>query len=164
MTVPAPESPDPEALDSATYHGVVGPALQAAAEVAAERGDPTLHADMPSMLALIDLISALAARWRRERSVDQRTARMLEGAPAAACVMVLQEAKLDESAIGQCLAALEAAYAQLVEYEVTAAARTKIDNAWRALQNDRREVAVTNLKEAAQQIVTAIEDWQAKVH
>lgn len=157
-----PRALDPEALDPKAYHAIVGPALQTAAEVAADRGDPTLAADMPAMLALIDLITCLAGDY------DGRTGYALDdlvnGAPAAACVMVMQEAKLGEEAIGQCLAALEAAYAQLAEHGVTAPARELISQGGRRLRQGERAAGLAYLKQATQKIVAAIEDWQKKVH
>ena len=116
------ESLAPESIDSDTYYAVVGPALQAAAEIAAERGDPTLAADMPAMLALIELVGYLTAQYHDQNHAEDEAEDWLHGAPAAACVMVMQEAKLEQAAIGQCLAALEAAYAQLAEHQVTAPA------------------------------------------
>lgn len=159
-----PEQLDPDAMDPATYHTVVGPSLQVTAELAAARGDPTLHADMPAMLALIDLVARLAHHWRETHGADQRQDEVLDGAPAAACVMVLQEAGLGPDAIGQCLAALQAGYAQLAEHGVTEVATPLIDRAWEALQDERRDAALTDLDQAARRIVSAIEAWQAKVH
>lgn len=159
-----PRQLDPDALDPAAYHTVVGPSLQVAAEVAAARGDPTLHADMPAMLALIDLVSRLAEYWRTTHADDDRTGELLDGAPSAACVMVLQEAEMPPDAVGQCLAALETAYAQLAEHEVTEVANASVERAWQALQHDNRDAALAQLKQAAQQIVAAIEAWQAQVH
>lgn len=154
---------DPEALPPATYHKVVGPALQVAAEVAAARGDPTLHADMPAMLALVELVTALAERWCAEHA-DEPGSEPLAGAAAAACVMVMQQAKLPETAIGQCLAALETAYAQLAAHAVTAPATPMVNAAWQAFEAGERGLAVGHLKRAAECIVAAIEAWQARVH
>lgn len=149
-------------MDPAVYHAVVGPPLQVAAEVAATRGDPTLHADMAAMLALIDLVSRLSDHWRDKHPAN--TGDGLNDAPAAACVMVLQEAKLPPDTIGQCLAALESAYATLLGDGVTNVAQQSVDRAWQALGNNKREDAIEHLKQGAQQIIAAIEAWQAKRH
>lgn len=159
-----PKSQDPEALDPPIYHAVVGPPLQAAADVAAARGDPTLHADMPAMLALIDLITRFGGYWRAENHYDDKIDELLTGAAASACVMVLQEAKMPPDNIGQCLGALESAYDSLLDDDVTDIAKNSADHAWQALKTDNRELAAAQLKQATQQIVAAIEVWQAQVH
>jgi len=152
-------------LPHEAYHTTVGPALKVCADVAAKRGDPTLHGDMPSMLALIDLVNRLADHYRNDHpDEDDRHGEVLDGAAAAACVMVFQEAKLPADAIGQCLAALETAYAQLVEHEVTAEAEPLAAIAWQQFRDDDREAAVASLERAAQRVVAAIDAWQARVH
>lgn len=158
----------PDSIDSETYYAVVGPALHAAADIAAERGDPTLAADMPAMLALIELVGQLSAQYH-EQSHEQNMAAndagdWLHGAPAAACVMVMQEAKLEQSAIGQCLAALEAAYAQLAEHKVTAPALELILRGGLQLQAGERTLAASTLKQATRSIVHAIEAWRESTH
>lgn len=159
-----PQGLDPDALDPDTYHMVVGPPLQVAAEIAAARGDPTLHGDMPAMLALIDLVSRLAEYWRAEHGTENQTDDPLADAPTAACVMVLQEAEMPPGTIGQCLAALESAYGSLLDEGVTDVAATAVERAWRALVNDHRDTAVEQLKQGGQQVVGAIEAWQAQLH
>lgn len=175
-----PGALDPEALDPRAYHAVVGPALKACADAAAARGDPTLHADMPAMLALIDMVRALARRWCAAHADEKRSAALLEAAPAAACVMVLHEARLGDQAVGQCLAALETAYAQLLAHGVTAAAAPAIDEAWAALNDGpednledgtddsvddgARARAEDALARAAQHIIAAVEAWQGQRH
>ena len=46
------------------YQQVVAPALKAAADLAAARGDPYLFNDLPSMLALMILVKGLADRYQ----------------------------------------------------------------------------------------------------
>lgn len=158
----SPQQQLPDAIDADTYHAVVGPALQAAAEIAAERGDPTLAADMPAMLALIELVSGLSAQYSDAESDNPQD--WLHGAPAAACVMVMQEARLEQAAIGQCLAALEAAYSQLAEHEVTTAAQELIYRAGLQLQAGERKQAQATLKQATRSVVGAIEAWRESSH
>lgn len=157
-----PEQLGRDALDPDTYHLVVGPALQVCAALAAKRGDPTLHADMPAMLALVHLVTELGRHWAADH--DEADNERLDQAAVAACVMVLREAGLAEDAIGQCLAALEAAYAQLAEHNVTEPAGPFIGTAWRALSVDDRDTAIEQLEQAAHRIVAAIEAWQNQVH
>lgn len=155
---------DPDAIDADTYHAVVGPALEAAAKIAAERGDPTLAADMPAMLALIELINHLSAYYHDQPHPDQGDQDWLHGAPAAACVMVMQQAKLEQEAIGQCLGALETAYAQLVAHEVTAPALELIRRACLQLQSGDRKLAAFTLQQATRSVVAAIEAWRESTH
>ncbi|MDN5862404.1 MAG: hypothetical protein L0H19_03050 [Salinisphaera sp.] len=158
-----PAQLDPDALSPAAYHAVVGPALQVSAELAAARGDRKLCGDMVAMLALADLITGLARRWRAADG-DDIEAEKLDSAPAAACVMVMQEAGMPENTIGQCLAALEAAHAQITAHEVTAPATAAVDGAWAHFQAGARELGLTELRQAAECVVREIETWQARVH
>lgn len=155
---------DPASIDADTYHAVIGPALEAAAKIAAERGDPTLAADMPAMLALIELINHLSAYHQDQASPKQADREWLNGAPAAACVMVMQQAKLEQDAIGQCLAALETAYAQLAEHQVTAPALELIRRGCLQLQAGERKLAATSLQQATRSVVSAIEAWREQTH
>lgn len=159
-----PEGVDPQALDPEAYHTVIGPALQVTAEVAAARGDPTLHADMPAMLALIDLVTRLADYWCAEETGGSDSNETLADAPTAACVMVLQEAEMPPDSIGQCLGALESAYQSLLSDDVTDVAATSVERAWQQFGNNQRDAAIAQLKQGAQQIVGAIDAWQARLH
>ncbi len=154
----------PESIDADTYYAVVGPALQAAAKIAAERGDLTLAADMPAMLALIEMVNQLSAQYH-EQAVEYEDAEdWLHSAPAAACVMVMQEAKFEQAAIGQCLAALEAAYAQLAQHQVTAPAVELILRGGLQLQAGERKLAAFTLKQATRRVVSEIEIWRESTH
>ena len=106
----------------------------------------------------LQVCAALAAK--HDESDNER----LDQAAVAACVMVLREASLAEDTIGQCLAALEAAYAQLAEHNVTEPAGPFSGTAWRALSVDDRDTAIEQLEQAAHRIVAAIEAWQNQVH
>lgn len=158
-----PQTLELSALDEHAYHAVIGPALRVAAEAAAKRGDPTLHADMPAMLALVDISTHLAHLYIEtypDSSVDQSK---LDEASAAACVMVLQEAEMEPYAIEECLQALQAAYKQLYEHAVVDDARPFIAHAWEHLVDDQREPAHACLTLAANTIIAAIENWQEQV-
>ncbi|MAA74724.1 MAG: hypothetical protein CMN28_08465 [Salinisphaeraceae bacterium] len=156
-----PESLDPQALAPQTYHKVVSPALKVCADVAAERNDPTLAADMPSMLALVHVIEFFR---ELHDETDAEQEERLRQAAASACVMVLRESGLDDNATGQCLAALEAAYAQLATHDVFSSARYALTEAWDLLNQDRREPALETIKGAVVRIVMAIDAWQEKRH
>lgn len=159
-----PEHLNPEAMEAEAYHRVVGPALQVAAEVAAKRGHPTLHDDMPAMLALVEMVTRLADLYAAYYPNADVEPGMLDNAATGACVMVFQEAKLPADAIGQCLAALETAYQQLHEQEVIDEARPFIAMAWEHFQDDQRTEAKHCLTQSAQRTIAAIEAWQTQVH
>lgn len=159
-----PEQLDPEALDPRTYHRVIGPALKVAADAAAKRGHPTLHDDMPAMLALVEMVTRLADLFMDHHPGAATDEPMLEHAATGACVMVFQQAKMPADAIGQCLAALETAYGQLYDHNVIDEARPFIAMAWEHLDDDQREEAEQCLRQAAEHTIAAIEAWQTQVH
>lgn len=159
-----PENLNPEAMDADAYHVVVGPALQVAAEVAAKRGHPTLHDDMPAMLALVEMVTRLADLYGEaypDAAVDPQ---MLDNAATGACVMVFQQAEMPADAIGQCLAALETAYRQLHEHEVLEDARPFIAMGFEHFDDGQRKDAMHCLTQATQRTIAAIEAWQTQVH
>lgn len=151
------------ALSATEYQMIVAPSLKVAAELAARRGDPTLQADLPAMLALIYLVSGLAHFYREEWAdlVGGTNEEALQSAPMAACVMVLKQAGLDEAATNQCQRALQGAYQQTVDAELGWTAEGHIETAWRHMTNDKRDLALASLNSAAEQIVAAIEVWES---
>ncbi|GAB3671911.1 hypothetical protein [Salinisphaera aquimarina] len=159
-----PENLNPEAMDPDAYHVVVGPALQVAADVAAKRGHPTLHDDMPAMLALVEMVTRLADLYAETHPDGAADAQMLDNAATGACVMVFQQAEMPADAIGQCLAALETAYGQLHDQEVIADARPFIAMAWEHFEDGQRKDAMHCLTQSAQRTIAAIEAWQTQVH
>lgn len=156
---------DPQALDHTTYHCVVGPALQAAADTAAKRGHKYLFDDMPAMLALVDMVTRLADLYREhypEAAAQQPT--LIDNAATGACVMVFQEAELAPDAVDQCLTALETAYRQIHEQSVIDGGARYTAMAWSHLDNDDREAARHCLIQAAEQTIAAIEIWREASH
>lgn len=156
---------DPEAMDRATYHRVVGPALQVAAETAAKRGHKQLFDDMPSMLALVDMVTRLADLHQQhhpEAVADQSS--LVDNAATAACVMVFQEASLPPESINQCLGALESAYNQLQAENVMEGNTPYIAMAWNYLDEDDRKQAGHCLTQACEWSIAAIEAWRESRH
>ncbi len=151
---------DINSLDPETYHRVVAPALQVAAEVAAGRGDPQLYNDMASMLALMALVAGLCECLRADGECDDGTQQALAQAPMGACVMVLQESALADAQINDCLWALSAAYAQLSEQGVIGSERRLVRDAWAHLHQDERVAARGVLGLAAAAVVAAVDDWE----
>jgi hypothetical protein len=152
-----------DALSSTEYQMIVAPSLKVAAELAARRGDPTLQADLPAMLALIYLVTGLAGFYREEWADLSGGANKeaLQAAPMAACVMVLKQAGLDEAASNQCQQALQGAYKLTIDAELGWTAKGHIETAWRHITNDKRDLALASLNSAAEQLVAAIEVWES---
>ncbi|HEV2321494.1 MAG TPA: hypothetical protein VGT42_03955, partial [Gammaproteobacteria bacterium] len=102
-------------LTLAEYQVLAAPALQVAAEQAARRGDPHLFNDMPSMLALLGMVSALVHTYLEGKpGPDASPREALEAAPLAVCALVFTESGLDAPTVEQCLRALSGAYLQLL--------------------------------------------------
>ncbi|HYW04726.1 MAG TPA: hypothetical protein VFA86_12375 [Gammaproteobacteria bacterium] len=153
---------DIHSLDPQTYHQVVAPALQVAADTAASRGDPDLYNDMASMLALVAMVHRLSDCLRAAEAPGEALQSALEQAPAGACVMVLQESGLDDAQVGDCLWALSTAYGQLTEQGVIGAERALVDDAWQHLRAGEREAAIGVLGLAAARVVAAIDGWEQR--
>ncbi len=151
------------ALSSTEYQMIVAPSLKVTAELAARRGDPTLQADLPVMLALIYLVTGLAGYYREEWAdlSGGTNEEALQAAPMAACVMVLKQAGLDEAASNQCQKALQGAYQMTLDAELGWTAKGLIETAWRHITNDKRDLALASLNSAAEQLVAAIEVWES---
>jgi hypothetical protein len=151
-------------LNSVEYGLLVAPALAAAAEVAAERGDPHLFNDMASMLALMWMVSGLASAYRQAVPESQWSSPKpaLEAAPLGACALVFTESDLDQSAVDECLSSLIRAGQMLEAEGVHEAGKEGIAASWAALQNDEHESAIASLQAAARAIAVAIDGWEAQ--
>jgi hypothetical protein len=149
-------------LASAEYRQVVAPALAAAAETAAERGDPQLFNDMASMLALGWMVEGLVVRYRDAVSPAQRgsSEESLDAAPLGACALVFTESELDEATVSECLGALRQASRLLVEDRVHEAGREALDGGWQALRNDEHDQAIESLRDCARAMAHAVDRWE----
>ena len=106
----------PGLLTPVEYQLLAAPALQAAAEVAAQRGDPHLYNDMASMLALLGTVTALThAYLQQPLPADSSPHEVLEIAPLSVCALVFTESGLDAAEVEQCLRALSQAYLKLLK-------------------------------------------------
>lgn len=155
-------SPDAiPSLPATEYHLLVAPVLQVTAEIAAVRGDPDLFNDMPSMLALMTLVRALAGCYLQQHA-DEADAihEAVEAAPTGACLMVLHRGDMEESQISDCIWALQAAATQLVEAGVLGRERKLAREAWQLLVAGDRDGAIDRLKRAATGIVMDIDQWE----
>jgi hypothetical protein len=149
-------------LSPEDYQAVIAPALHAAAMVAARRGDPKLCNDLASMLALMALVKGLVRLHRAgcEPMGQSAPAPVFEGAPLAACVMVLGEAGIEPPLLDQMTGALEAAYAELAAANVIGPEDVLVSPAWERLAvGDAAEGGVL-LRNAAQRITAAVDAWE----
>lgn len=154
-------------LASAEYRHVVAPALAAAAETAAERGDPQLFNDMASMLALVWMVEGLVDRYRKAVPVADRESSeySLDAAPLGTCALVFTESELDEETISECLKALGQAERMLADDGVHEAGAETLDSGWQALRTGEHDTAIARLRDCARAMANAVDRWEeARAH
>lgn len=146
------------------YQAVIAPAMQAAAELAAARGDPYLYNDLACMLALMTLVRDLADLYQDQWGPlgQHSAAAVFAAAPTAACVMVLTEYELEPESIRHMSTALERAAAQLSADGVFGPERVEVQKAWNALIDGKRDTAQAFLRQAASRIANAVDAWEAR--
>lgn len=144
------------------YQYVVAPALKAAADLAAARGDPYLFNDLPSMLTLMVLVKGLADRYQHQWGAlgQISSAEIFKQAPIAATVMVLTEYELEEDSIAAMKQALEGAFQRLQQAQVFGQESAQVQKAWDALLKDRGDLAAAHLRQAATITAAAIDGWE----
>lgn len=150
-------------LAEAEYRLILAQPLAAAAETAAERGDPSLFNDMAAMLALMHLVERLAERYLEQIPESERDSPIaaLRAAPLGACALVFTESELDQASVDECLGALRKAHGMLSGEQVLDGADDRIDTAWQALRAEEWETALAELRTATRQITAAVDDWEA---
>jgi len=151
-------------LASAEYALVVAPALAAAAETAAERGDPHLFNDMASMLALSWMVEGLVAAYQQAVPSSQWASeeRAMQAAPLGACALVFTESELEPSVVEECLGALAQAGKMLKKDKVDQAAQGQLLEGWQALQQGDHESAIARLRECARSMAESVDEWESK--
>ncbi len=151
-----------ENLKPEEYQAIIGPALHAAAEIAAARGDPDLYNDLPSMLALMALTRDLADLYQYHWGpLGQISApEIFEAAPLAACVIVLQENKLPDESIADMADALEKANELLRKENILGRERVEVQRAWEAWLDNNPKLAHSYLKQAARIVTNMIDTWE----
>lgn len=148
-------------LTPAEYELLAAPALQAAAETAAQRGDPHLYNDLPSMLALLGLVAALTRVYLEQPMPGSSARSVLEAAPLAVCALVFTESGLEAAAVQQCLQALSRAYLQLLREGVLGPQEGLVEKAYVELMEGNRVQALQGLRQAALAMARAIDAWEA---
>lgn len=149
-------------LTPVEYQLLAAPALQAAAEVAAQRGDPHLYNDMPSMLALLGTVTALThAYLELPLSAGASPREVLEAAPLAVCALVFTESGMEAPAVQQCLKALSSAYLQLLRQSVLGPQEALVEKAFSELMDGQRPAGLQSLRQGVMAMARAIDAWEA---
>jgi len=146
------------------YQAVIAPAMLAAAELAAARGDPYLYNDLACMLALMVMVRDLADLYQDQWGALGQTSApaVFAAAPKAACVMVLSEYEIDPESIINMTAALERAHTELAADCVFGPERVQIQQAWDASNDEKIERANAYMRQAAVATAAAIDSWEGR--
>mgnify|MGYP000444526124 CR=1 FL=1 len=150
-----------EQLTPEAYHQTVGPSLKAAADIAAKRGHPTLHDDLPCMIALVELVSRLVDLYADTRALTEHERGVLDAAPLGAAVMVLGEAGLDADTIAVMRDALRDAHSRVHDQGIIDDPRPTVAMAWSYLMDAKREAADNYLQRSVLAMAEAIDAWEA---
>lgn len=144
------------------YQAIIGPSLHAAADIAAARGDPDLFNDLSSMLALMTLVHDLSDLYQYQWGAlgQMSTPDVFERAPLAACVIVLNEQKLESESVSAMTQALDKAYCILRKEAVLGIERVEVQKAWDAMLEHKSDLAHEHMKQATRKIVHLIETWE----
>ena len=154
----------PGMLTPAEYQLLAAPALQAVAELAAQRGDPHLYNDMASMLALLGTVSALVHAYLEDAAKpgDASPQPVLEAAPMAVCALVFTESGLEAGQVDECLRALSAAYLQLLRQGVLGPQEAYVEKAYADLRAGRGREGSQALRMAGLAMTKAVDAWEAR--
>lgn len=148
-------------LTPAEYQLLAAPALEAAAQVAAERGDPHLYDDMASMLGLLGTVSCLTHAYLQAPLPGASPRERLEAAPLAVCALVFTESKLAAPEVEQCLRALSAAYLKLLKQGILGPQEALVEQAYVELMEGKRPAGLQNLKRGILAMARAVDAWEA---
>ena len=154
----------PGMLTPVEYQLLAAPALQVAAELAAQRGDPHLYNDMASMLALLGMVGALVHAYLEEGADSGGASPRpeLEAAPLAVCALVFTESGLEASQVDDCLRALSAAYLQLLRQGALGPQDAYVERASGELKSGRGPTGLQSLKLAASAMARAVDAWETR--
>lgn len=148
-------------LTPAEYQLLAAPALEAAAHVAAERGDPHLYNDMASMLALLGTVSCLTHAYLEQKLPGASSREQLEAAPMAVCALVFTESGLEAPEVEQCLRALSHAYLRLLKAGILGPQDALVEQALVEFLAGERPAGLRNLRRAALAMARAVDAWEA---
>ena len=151
----------PGLLTPAEYQLLAAPCLEAAAQVAAERGDPQLYNDMASMLGLLGAVTCLTHVYLQQSQPGASPRGQLEAAPLAICALVFTESNLDAAEVERCLQALAGAYLKLLKEGVFGPQEALVEQAYVELMEAKRPAALQNLKRGILAMALAVDAWEA---
>ena len=151
----------PGLLTPTEYQLLAAPALEAAAQVAAERGDPHLYNDMASMLALLGMVSCLTHVYLEQALPGASSREQLESAPLSACALVFTESGLEAPEVEQCLRALSHAYLTLLQAGVLGPQDALVEQAYAEFLAGERPKGLRYLRQAAMAMTRAVDAWEA---
>lgn len=143
------------------YDLLAAPALQAAAEVAAQRGAPHLYNDMPCMLALLGTVTALTHAYLEQPLANEASPKAsLESAPLAVCALVFTESGLEAPQVEECLRALSRGYLQLLKAGVLGPQEGLVEKGFDQLLAGQRPAALHSLHQGVQAMARAVDGWE----
>lgn len=149
-------------LTPAEYPLLAAPALEAAAQVAAERGDPHLYDDMASMLGLLGTVTCLTHAYLQALPPGASPRERLEAAPLAVCALVFTESKLEATEVDQCLRALSSAYLRLLKQGILGPQEALVEQAYVELMEGKRSAGLQNLKRGILAMARAVDAWETQ--
>ena len=149
-------------LTPVEYELIAAPALQAAAEVAAQRGDPHLFNDMASMLALLGTVTALVHAYLEQGLPSEASPRgVFENAPLAVCALVFTESGLEAPVVERCLRALSSAYLRLLREGILGPQEGMAEKGFAQLMAGEHLQALQSLKQSVAAMARAVDAWEA---
>lgn len=155
-------SASPEGLlTPVEYQLLAAPALEAAAQVAAERGDPHLYDDMASMIGLLGAVSCLTHAYLQAPPPGASPRHRLEATPLAVCALVFTASNLEAPEVERCLRALSDAYLRLLKAGVLGPQEALVEQAYVELMQGKRPVGLQNLKRGILAMARAVDGWEA---
>lgn len=146
------------------YRLLVSPAVRAAAEAAARRGDPDLYHDMACMLALLATVSALVQAYEvcREQFPAASSPATLEQVPIAVCALVLSRSGLEPLQVAECLQALSTAHRTLLRAGILGPQDAYVEKAFMTLRQPGANRAHRRLLQAVYAMAKAVDEWERR--
>lgn len=158
------QSLDTDCLNPNEYQLLIATPLELIAGIAARRGDPDCYNDMSAMLALFTVVTGLAHCYLEEwgQLGGASAQQTIQTAPLGACLMVLQQAKLEGNQIQDMLRGLSGAWRHLLKEGVIGGEMPLIQQAWRKIVEEDLTTAKIHLRDAAMAVVASVDDWEAQ--
>lgn len=152
-----------DCLNPNEYRLLIAPALECVADIAAKRGDPQCYNDMSAMLALFTVTTGLGHCYLDEwgQLGNASSSEAINSAPLGACLMVLQQAKLQPDQCQDMLRGLSGAWRHLMKEGVIGGEYPLLQQCWRKLVEDDHVTAKILLRDAIMAVVASVDEWEA---